>query len=146
MQPHTNIVRLSFEINRDNGELPFRRYFSSLPVAGAAYVIISKLTKENLVDFEVYCMEETGPDRVSQTVTTMEKFFETVQFIEKRLQQDNPSVKLIEMTDESVALETDLKGEVKQNPELARKLAEQFGNKKPDLPPMTTSNRIQKYL
>lgn len=103
------VMKIQFGINKSAGELEFRRYHTSEEVNGKMYVVISKVTSDNHVNFHLYAVDMNGPQQLTDSTLTMEKFDVSMKLLESDLQKANPSVRLMLSTEESVAI-TNLPG------------------------------------
>lgn len=102
-------MKIQFAINKSAGELEFRRYHTSAEVNGKMYVVISKVTANNHVNFHLYAVDVNGPQQLTDSTLTIEKFDTAMMLLEKDLQKVNSSVRLVLSTEETVAI-TNLPG------------------------------------
>ena len=101
------VIKITFEINASQGEFEFRQYNTTEPVDGLMYVLVSKITKGNQVNFHLYSADANGPTLLTDTTVSMDKFEQAVMALEEDLQKKNPNVLLAENGNNFIAMGRD---------------------------------------
>lgn len=144
------IIKFAFQVDQGVGEIPFRMFHSSKQVNEKVFAVVSKLTKDNLVEYQILGVDGRGPKVLRQTKSVMDDFYKDLRKLETTLQTIDPSVKMLENHGDGMALTNhELADGVKMNKAVAQDILNEL-EKKPTMeeffnqPP--TSNRLRKYM
>lgn len=90
------VIKIEFEIDQTQGEMPFRNYISSAPVGGFIFTVLSKITGDNNVFFKLYTLNTKNGDvdLTMEKTLAMDKFQQAMTILEGDLKKKDPNVKL----------------------------------------------------
>jgi hypothetical protein len=90
------IGTIQFVIDVTKGEIPFRQYVTSKPVLNHMFILASKFTKENKINYHLYKVGSSGADLVKDEIVSFDEFNTFVDVFRKKVKQQNPDADLIE--------------------------------------------------
>lgn len=161
------VARIEFGIDEGKGEISYRNYHSSQEVAGAMYIIVTKLLANDDVFFKLYQCDDNGANVLMQKAVPFAQFPMVLKALEADLQKKNPNVKMEETHGNKAGIAVGPNGTAVQSGNnlgdimkgLAAKMAEQIGGDKaprsgngPDVdvssskPTDATSPRLGKFM
>lgn len=112
-----SIVQITFEIDKSKGELEFRTFNSTQPAGGKMFAIVSKLTGDNLVNFNIYSCGKDGAELLKDKTVTINEFMQIINGFEATIQKINPSVRIVENNTDAAI--TNFEGEGVVNGQIA---------------------------